>query len=275
MAYQGRPGGHPQIGTRHQGHRRHHRGHHHARRRHALDRLHLAGSPQPAADSRLRSERGLLRLALRRVDGPRHDPLRHGPQRAHRGRRVAVAALGPGGSQRLFPLRRRRRGGHYFRRQPPATASATRCSAPTRAAADGPPLRARLCHSQRQRRRPRGGEGSSIRGSASTATPCSVSPPRVSPASFAARLPRPAGRWTRPAGWFRTRPTAGFSSAAAKRCGVDFQRFALNVENVGNTSSASIPLTLIDVESSLQPGDKLILCAVGAGMTTAAISVEW
>ena len=63
--------------------------------------------------------------------------------------------------------------------------------------------------------------------------------------------------------------------AAAKRCGVDFQRFALNVENVGNTSSASIPLTLVDVEESLRPGDKLILCAVGAGMTTAAISVEW
>jgi 3-oxoacyl-[acyl-carrier-protein] synthase-3 len=63
--------------------------------------------------------------------------------------------------------------------------------------------------------------------------------------------------------------------AAAKRCGVDFQRFALNIENVGNTSSASIPLTLVDVEGSLQPDDKLILCAVGAGMTTAAISVEW
>ena len=63
--------------------------------------------------------------------------------------------------------------------------------------------------------------------------------------------------------------------AAAKRCGVDFQRFALNVESLGNTSSASIPLTLIDVEESLRPGDKLILCAVGAGMTTAAISVEW
>ena len=47
--------------------------------------------------------------------------------------------------------------------------------------------------------------------------------------------------------------------AAAKRCGVDFQRFALNVENVGNTSSASIPLTLVDVEASLRPGDKLIL----------------
>ncbi len=63
--------------------------------------------------------------------------------------------------------------------------------------------------------------------------------------------------------------------AAAKRCGVDFQRFALNVENVGNTSSASIPLTLIDVEEKLRPDDKVILCAVGAGMTLAAISVEW
>ena len=28
-------------------------------------------------------------------------------------------------------------------------------------------------------------------------------------------------------------------------------------------------------KSSLQPGDKLVLCSVGAGMTTAAISVEW
>jgi 3-oxoacyl-[acyl-carrier-protein] synthase-3 len=63
--------------------------------------------------------------------------------------------------------------------------------------------------------------------------------------------------------------------AAAKRSGVDFQRFALNIENVGNTSSASIPLTLVDFEDRIRPGDKLILCSVGAGMTTAAISVEW
>ena len=45
--------------------------------------------------------------------------------------------------------------------------------------------------------------------------------------------------------------------------------------HVGNTSSASIPLALIEVEESLNPGDKLMLCSVGAGMTTAAISVEW
>jgi 3-oxoacyl-[acyl-carrier-protein] synthase-3 len=63
--------------------------------------------------------------------------------------------------------------------------------------------------------------------------------------------------------------------AAAKHSGVGFDRFYLNVEHVGNTSSASIPLALVEVEESLRPGDKLVLCSVGAGMTTAAISVEW
>ncbi len=63
--------------------------------------------------------------------------------------------------------------------------------------------------------------------------------------------------------------------AAAKRSGVAFERFFLNVEHVGNTSSASIPLALVEVEEQLQPGDKLVLCSVGAGLTTAAITVEW
>jgi 3-oxoacyl-[acyl-carrier-protein] synthase-3 len=63
--------------------------------------------------------------------------------------------------------------------------------------------------------------------------------------------------------------------AAAKRSGVGFDRFYLNVEHVGNTSSASIPIAMVEVEASLKPGDKLVLCSVGAGMTTAAISVEW
>jgi 3-oxoacyl-[acyl-carrier-protein] synthase-3 len=63
--------------------------------------------------------------------------------------------------------------------------------------------------------------------------------------------------------------------AAAKRSGVDFDRFYLNVAHVGNTSSASIPIAMTEVEQSLQPADKLVLCSVGAGMTTAAISVEW
>ena len=63
--------------------------------------------------------------------------------------------------------------------------------------------------------------------------------------------------------------------AAARRAGIPFQRFYLNVERVGNTSSASIPLALVEVEESLEPGDKLVLCSVGAGVTTAAVSIEW
>jgi 3-oxoacyl-[acyl-carrier-protein] synthase-3 len=63
--------------------------------------------------------------------------------------------------------------------------------------------------------------------------------------------------------------------AAAKRSGVPLERFCLNVERVGNTSSASIPLALSELEPQLQPGDKLVLCSVGAGITTAAVAVEW
>ena len=63
--------------------------------------------------------------------------------------------------------------------------------------------------------------------------------------------------------------------AAARRVGIDFERFFLNVERVGNTSSASIPIAMLEVEETLKTGDKLILCSVGAGMTTAAVSIEW
>jgi 3-oxoacyl-[acyl-carrier-protein] synthase-3 len=63
--------------------------------------------------------------------------------------------------------------------------------------------------------------------------------------------------------------------AAAKRSRVPFERFYLNIDRVGNTSSASIPLAMVEIEDRLQPGDKLVLCSVGAGVTTAAISVEW
>jgi 3-oxoacyl-(acyl-carrier-protein) synthase III len=63
--------------------------------------------------------------------------------------------------------------------------------------------------------------------------------------------------------------------AAARRSGVPIGRFYLNVDRVGNTSSASIPLALAEIEETLQPGDRLLLCSIGAGMTTAAVSVEW
>jgi 3-oxoacyl-[acyl-carrier-protein] synthase-3 len=63
--------------------------------------------------------------------------------------------------------------------------------------------------------------------------------------------------------------------AAAQKCGIPFERFHINIHRVGNTSSASIPLALLELEKDLAKGDKLVLCSVGAGVTCAAISVEW
>ncbi|HUI91437.1 MAG TPA: beta-ketoacyl-ACP synthase 3 [Chitinivibrionales bacterium] len=63
--------------------------------------------------------------------------------------------------------------------------------------------------------------------------------------------------------------------AAAQKCGIPFERFHVNIGRVGNTSSASIPLALLDLEKDLSRGDKLVLCSVGAGVTIAALSVEW
>ncbi len=63
--------------------------------------------------------------------------------------------------------------------------------------------------------------------------------------------------------------------AAARRCGIPLDRFVVNMEDVGNTSSASIPLALRDRVPNLHPGDRILLCSVGAGMTTAAVTIEW
>ncbi|MCL2184132.1 MAG: beta-ketoacyl-ACP synthase 3 [Chitinispirillia bacterium] len=63
--------------------------------------------------------------------------------------------------------------------------------------------------------------------------------------------------------------------AAAQKSGVPFERFYLNIDRVGNTSSASIPVALSEIEKGLQKNDKLIFCTVGAGITAAGLSIEW
>ena len=118
-------------------------------------------------------------------------------------------------------------------------------------------------------------KATSIPGCDSTAPRCSVSPPRVFPPWYAQTIDQTGWhsdeiRWIVP-----HQANARILKAAAKRSGVSFDRFFLNVENVGNTSSASIPLAILDIESELAAGDRLILCSVGAGITTGAVSVEW
>ena len=62
----------------------------------------------------------------------------------------------------------------------------------------------------------------------------------------------------------------------AKRLKVDISRCPSNVERVGNTSSASIPILLDELrkEGRIRPGMKVVLSGFGAGLTYGACLLE-
>lgn len=62
----------------------------------------------------------------------------------------------------------------------------------------------------------------------------------------------------------------------AKRLQVDISRFPSNVERVGNTSSASIPILLDELrkEGRIRPGMKVVLSGFGAGLTYGVCLLE-
>ncbi|MCI9188735.1 MAG: ketoacyl-ACP synthase III [Lachnospiraceae bacterium] len=63
----------------------------------------------------------------------------------------------------------------------------------------------------------------------------------------------------------------------SKRLGVDMARFPMNLERMGNTSSASIPLLLDELnrKGELRSGMRLVLSGFGAGLTCGACVLEW
>ena len=65
--------------------------------------------------------------------------------------------------------------------------------------------------------------------------------------------------------------------AAASRLGLPPEKVASVIDKTGNTSSASIPLALIDAVDSgrLQEGDLVLLAGFGAGMTWASAVWRW
>ena len=66
-------------------------------------------------------------------------------------------------------------------------------------------------------------------------------------------------------------------NAACDRLGVPHDRAAVVLDRTGNTSSASIPLALVDaVENGrIAEGDLLLLVGFGAGMTAASAIIRW
>ncbi len=63
----------------------------------------------------------------------------------------------------------------------------------------------------------------------------------------------------------------------AKRLEQPEEKFPMNLETCGNTSAASLPILLaqMDERGELQRGDKLVLSGFGAGLTWGACVMEW
>jgi 3-oxoacyl-[acyl-carrier-protein] synthase-3 len=65
--------------------------------------------------------------------------------------------------------------------------------------------------------------------------------------------------------------------AAAERLGQPREKFFVNVDRYGNTSSASVPVALYEAvrEGRIRPGDLAVLVAFGGGLTWASCALRW
>ena len=65
--------------------------------------------------------------------------------------------------------------------------------------------------------------------------------------------------------------------SSAKRLKVSVDRFPVNMEHYGNTSGASVPLLLDEInrKGMLEAGDKIVFSGFGAGLTWGATLLEW
>ncbi|MGA2111229.1 MAG: beta-ketoacyl-ACP synthase III [Anaerolineales bacterium] len=64
---------------------------------------------------------------------------------------------------------------------------------------------------------------------------------------------------------------------AAKSLGLPLERFVVNVDRYGNTSTASIPIAVCEaVEAGkIKPGNRIVLVGFGAGLTWGSAMIEW
>lgn len=65
--------------------------------------------------------------------------------------------------------------------------------------------------------------------------------------------------------------------AVAKRTGQPSEKFPMNVQEYGNTSSASVPILLDELcrDGRVKAGDRLVIAGFGGGLTWAASVVTW
>jgi 3-oxoacyl-[acyl-carrier-protein] synthase-3 len=65
--------------------------------------------------------------------------------------------------------------------------------------------------------------------------------------------------------------------AAARGLKLPMDRFIVNLERYGNTSTASIPIAMVEAleKGQIKPGEKLVMVGFGAGLTWGALAAEW
>jgi 3-oxoacyl-[acyl-carrier-protein] synthase-3 len=63
--------------------------------------------------------------------------------------------------------------------------------------------------------------------------------------------------------------------AVGRRMGIDKEKVMINIEKYGNTTAATIPLCLWELEKSLKKDDNLILSTFGGGFTWGSIYLKW
>ena len=63
--------------------------------------------------------------------------------------------------------------------------------------------------------------------------------------------------------------------ATAGRIGLEEDKVLVNIQNYGNTTSATLPLLLFDFEKKFKKGDNLIFAAFGGGFTWGSIYLKW
>jgi 3-oxoacyl-[acyl-carrier-protein] synthase III len=65
--------------------------------------------------------------------------------------------------------------------------------------------------------------------------------------------------------------------AAARGLNLPMERFIVNVERYGNTSTASIPIAMVEAleKGQIKPGEKIVMVGFGAGLTWGALAAEW
>ena len=65
--------------------------------------------------------------------------------------------------------------------------------------------------------------------------------------------------------------------SAARGLKLPLERFIINIDRYGNTSTASIPMAAGEAveNGSIRPGDKIVLVGFGGGLTWGALTAEW